>query len=356
MSDMFSIQSIFRTYSVSFIDDFRATLCAALKDGDTILVDRQVHALFPVVLGSLPARVRILIVDATEDQKSYDKLIWIIEDLIEKGFKKNNRLVAIGGGIIQDVTAFISSILYRGVDWLFFPTTLLAQCDSCIGSKTSINFGKYKNQIGNFYPPAEIFIHPAFLDTLQDFAIRSGLGEMTHYFLVSGEADYQMIRSSIHHCYTDKDVMRRLILRSLEIKKSYVERDEFDKGPRQVFNYGHSFGHAIESVTGYEIPHGIAVSFGMDISNFISYRMGLIPESLRLEVRELLAQIWKGSNIDGIDVRAFERALSKDKKNVGNELRVILSKGLGAMFKSPLLLDPQVSAWFDEWFRDWSKA
>ncbi|MGA2079060.1 MAG: AroB-related putative sugar phosphate phospholyase (cyclizing) [Holophaga sp.] len=355
MSEGFSVQSIFRTYSVAFDRDFPAALRGALRDGDVVLVDRQVRDLFPGALEGLPGTVRVLALDATEEQKSYENLVWILEDLIEQGFRKNHRLVAIGGGIVQDATAFIASILYRGVDWLFFPTTLLAQCDSCIGSKTSINFRAYKNQVGNFYPPAEIHICEAFLDTLPELAIRSGIGEMAHYFLVSGEADYRLFGAALDRCRADRDEMRRLIRRSLEIKKSYIERDEFDRGPRQVFNYGHSFGHALESVTHYAIPHGVAVSFGMDIANFISSRLGLIPSSLRDEIRGLLARIWAGSSVDGVDVRAFEQALGKDKKNVGNELRVILTRGLGAMFKSPLALDAKVSGWLDEWFRDWRK-
>ncbi len=350
MSEIYSIDSIYRTYTVSFIDDFRSTLQTALKEGDTIIIDRNVEMLFKSELSVALPSISIILIDATENQKSYEKLIWIIDELIESGFRKNNRLVAIGGGIVQDVTAFIASILFRGVEWLFFPTTLLAQCDSCIGSKTSINFGKYKNQIGNFYPPSEIFISTIFLDTLPELEIRSGIGEMIHYYLVSGESDFRLISDSIDVCKKDKSIMERLIRRSLEIKKSYIERDEFDKGPRQVFNYGHSFGHAIESVTNYAVPHGIAVSFGMDIANFISSRLGLIPESMRLEIREILMKNWAGNSVSGIDVRAFEKALSKDKKNVGSELRVILTKGYGAMYKSPLMLDENVSAWFDEWF------
>jgi len=356
LSDSLSIQSIYRTYTATFIDDFRTAFLEVLRPGDVVITDRIVREINADTFASIPSDVRTIAIDANEEQKSYERLAWIIELLIEGGFKKNNRLVAVGGGIVQDVTAFIASILYRGVEWIFFPSTLLAQCDSCIGSKTSINFGKYKNQIGNFYPPSEIHICPAFLDSLPDIAIRSGIGEMIHYFLVAGDTDYRMIRSSYHDCMKDPAIMRRLILRSLEIKKSYIERDEFDKGPRQVFNYGHSFGHAIESVTQYAVPHGVAVSFGMDIANFISARLGLISDTLRGEVRELLVWNWQGSSVDGLDVRAFEKALSKDKKNVGNELRVILTKGLGDMFKSPLPLDSKTSSWFDEWFRDWRNA
>ena len=128
--------------------------------------------------------------EAREDQKSYEGLIPVIQELINSGFRKNHRLIGIGGGIIQDITAFIASIMYRGVSWLFFPTTLLAQGDSCIGSKTSINFSEFKNQVGGFYPPNKILINTGFLDTLSKGDLQSGLGEMSHYFVVAGKNDF----------------------------------------------------------------------------------------------------------------------------------------------------------------------
>ena len=124
--------------------------------------------------------------------------------MINCGFRKNHRLIGIGGGIIQDITAFIASIMYRGVDWFLFPTTLLAQGDSCIGSKTSINFGEYKNQIGGFYPPHKIFINLDFLNTLSDKDIKSGLGEMSHYFVVEGEASFKMYKKNYNDYTKDK--------------------------------------------------------------------------------------------------------------------------------------------------------
>ena len=126
-------------------------------------------------------------------------MIPVIQHLIDNGFRKNHRLFGIGGGITQDITAFTSSIMYRGVDWLFYPTTLLAQGDSCIGSKTSINFGAFKNQIGGFYPPNKILINPDFLDSLSDAEMKSGLGEMCHYFIVASEADFKRYKIGRAH-------------------------------------------------------------------------------------------------------------------------------------------------------------
>ena len=293
-----------------------------------------------------------IIIDATEKQKSFQGLIPVIQHLIDNGFRKNHRLIGIGGGITQDVTAFTSSIIYRGVDWLFYPTTLLAQGDSCIGSKTSINFGDYKNQVGGFYPPNKIMINLEFLDTLTDAEMKSGMGEMCHYFIVAGEEDFMRFKNEYPRALKDKETLSGIIARSLEIKKSYIEIDEFDQHKRQVFNYGHSFGHAIESLTNYRVPHGIAVSHGMDIANFISVKMGLIDETLRQRMREVLKLNWDEVPLGEINVEAFIGALRMDKKNVGTEVRVILTKGLGRMFVTRLDVDGDARGWIEEYFQD----
>ena len=158
-------------------------------------------------------------VSANENQKSYEGLIPIIDKLVNHGFRKNHRIVGIGGGITQDITAFTSSILFRGVDWIFFPTTLLAQGDSCIGSKTSINYKKYKNQIGGFYPPEKIYIDLKFLDTLEHKDFQSGVGEMCHYFIVSSKKDFNFYKNSYNLLNKSSSALEEIIARSLKIKK-----------------------------------------------------------------------------------------------------------------------------------------
>lgn len=348
----FKVKSIIHEYGVQFIDVLQKTLEEEICEGDFIIIDNKVKSLYYETLEKILNTYSHIVIDANETQKSYQGIIPIIQHLIENGFRKNHRLVSIGGGITQDVTAFISSIMYRGVNWIFFPTTLLAQGDSCIGSKTSINFGNFKNQIGGFYPPNNIFIYPEFIDTLPEAELRSGIGEMLHYFIVSGKDDFNMFKENYQNAYTDKEVLAKIISRSLEIKKSYIEIDEFDQNERQVFNYGHSFGHAIESLTEYKIPHGIAVSYGMDMSNFISVKMGLIPQEVRDEIREVTRNIWTGFNIDDISLDNFKKALGKDKKNVGNKLGLILNKGYGNIFKNIMYADEVFDGWLEEYFNN----
>lgn len=351
-----TVQSSKGPYDVRFEEDFTGALKDHLRDGDVVTVDATVLNLYHERLAPILDSAHHVIIAPTEEQKSYQGVEAFIGHLIESGFRKNNRLIAIGGGITQDVTAFTASMMFRGVDWLFYPTTLLAQCDSCIGSKTSINFGKYKNQIGGFYPPKEIVIDLHFLETLSSLDFRSGMGEMLHYYLVSGEEDFERMSREYDLAFTDKAVLRELVFHSLDFKRSYVERDEFDQGPRNVFNYGHSFGHAIETLTHYAVPHGIAVSIGMDIANFLSVKLGYITPELRARMRPLLQKNWGDTRLTNVALDDFINALKKDKKSVGAEIRVILTKGLGQMFKAPLPMTPEVRGWLEAYFQEFNRA
>ncbi len=348
----FLVKSVIHDYEVQFVDNLGETLNKELIDGDFLIYDNKIQSLYANQLEPFLKNYQSMGIDASEPQKSYQGVIKVIQSLIEKDFRKNHRLIAIGGGITQDVTAFIASIMYRGVEWVFFPTTLLAQGDSCIGSKTSINFGEYKNQLGGFYPPNKILIYPPFIDTLDLAEMKSGLGEMLHYFIVSGKEDFDLYRSLYNQVYIDKAALSKIISRSLEIKKSYIEVDEFDMNVRQVFNFGHSFGHAIESLTKYAIPHGIAVSFGIDMANFISVKLGYIPTAVREEIREVVAKIWDGYSIRTLDVKLFRQALGKDKKNVGNKLGLILNKGYGNIFKTVMEAGTEFDNWLLEYFEN----
>jgi 3-dehydroquinate synthase len=348
----FQVKSIIHDYKVLFIDDFEKSLKEELKEGDFIIIDNKVLEIYQNKLDSAFSKYKVININATEVQKSYTGVIPIINSLVSDGFKKNHRLFAIGGGITQDTTAFIASILYRGVNWIFYPTTLLAQADSCIGSKTSINFDQFKNQLGGFYPPNKILIDPAFINSLTKNEILSGLGEMLHYFIIGGPNDFKLF-SDLYILSLQMSVnLTRLINRSLQIKKSYIEIDEFDKNERQIFNYGHSFGHAIESLTHYAIPHGIAVAFGIDIANFIAVQLGLLKESTRNDIKNVVRNICDGYDIRNIEIDVFINALSKDKKNVGSKFGLILCSDYGEVKKYLIDHDAQFKTWLTLYFEN----
>ena len=355
-SPNFIVKSKIQNYSVDFIEGIENILIQEIKKGDYIIIDRNIKNLHAEKLESILKNNKFIEIEATELQKSYSKIDPIIRTLIINGFKKNNRLIAIGGGITQDVTAFISSILYRGVDWLFFPTTLLSQGDSCIGSKTSINFEEFKNQIGGFHPPAKVFIYNPFTLTLSDAEIKSGMGEMLHYFIISGKKDFEFYKKYYKEAFSNKSILPVIISKSLKIKKTYIEKDEFDQNIRQVFNYGHSFGHAIESLTRYKIPHGVAVSFGIDIANFMSVKLGFLNPNIRNEIKEVTDYICRGYKINNLDANQFVDVLRKDKKNVGSKLGLILAKGYGNIFKNLTAPNNQFRDWLQYYIRNESES
>ena len=330
------IKSTIHNYTVEFdsIENIQ------IEEGDYVIIDEN-------LTDKLNTNNPMYVVHATENSKEYTSVTPIIDDIIKSGFRKNNKIIAIGGGVVQDITGFISSTLYRGVEWSFYPTTLLAQGDSCIGGKSSINFGEYKNQLGGFYPPHNIIIDTVLLETLPTLQMYSGIGEMAHYFFIDGRKSFDFFRDHLFHM--DQPDVKSLIEHSLEIKKRMIEIDEFDVGPRRVFNYGHSFGHAIESITNYDIPHGVAVSYGMDIANYVSMKMGYITKEGYDEMYNVLKRVHKIKELPHIGLDDMMNALSKDKKNVGTTLGLVLTKGLGNMFLeqvSPDIIKPILKDYF----------
>lgn len=333
------IKSNIRNYSVLFTDSFKCGWDMYPDRDKYFIVDRNIIRYYKKELGGILNKYPVLAVEASEAHKTLDYADVIIRKLISGNIKKNHIIVAIGGGIIQDIAGFVASILYRGIDWIFYPTTLLAQCDSCIGSKTSINIGGYKNQAGNFYPPMHIFLNTAFLGTLSSADIKSGLGEIIKVHLLDGVGSFNYIINNYDRSLKDLKIMKSFIFRSLNIKKKIIELDEFDKGYRNIMNYGHTFGHALESITNYRLCHGQAVTIGMDLSNYLSYKNGYISERMYLKMGDLLKKNWPKYDISGSNVNLFLRMLTRDKKNTNNNIKAILTRGPGRMFKAELTTD-----------------
>ena len=344
-----TINSIRCKYTVNFTNSWKDRLLKEYKKGDIIIIDKNIIKYNLDYISTIANKCTFIEVNAHEDLKSYLGVVPIINKLIEYGFRRSSKIIGIGGGVTQDVTAFIASIMYRGVDWIFFPTTLLAQGDSCIGSKTSINFGKYKNQLGGFYPPNKIFIDLSFLKTLSKTDIKSGLGEICHYYIASGITDFKKLEKYYNNSLNNSTEMEDVIYNSLLIKKRYIEIDELDKNKRQIFNYGHTFGHAIETLTNYAIPHGIAISFGMDIANYISYKLGYLKSEIRYDIRALLKKFWTGYDISKIDIKEFCDVLAKDKKNTNKDYQLILCRGYGKLFKQKVKRNIKFRTWLQEY-------
>ena len=350
MTTLINIKSDIRDYSVEIIDDSLKFIHKELIIGSFFIIDENIFRIYfkNSIFEKFPNN--FLIIQPNEVNKSIDKCKSIIERLVEKNIRHNQKLVAIGGGITQDITAFIASIYLRGVDWIFFPTTLLAQADSCIGGKTSINLNDIKNIVGGFNPPVRIYLDFKFLETLSIEDIKSGIGEILHFYYYSNSPYIKKMIEDYDNLINNPRDLVEYINESLMIKKSVIEFDEFDKGERNKFNYGHTFGHAIETGTNYTIKHGQAVTVGMDIANYISYHSGFMSQAKYNEAKKILEINFPKYNWLKFDISLFLDSLSKDKKNEGKNLGCILSKGPGDLFKQFLPIDEKFKSLINNYF------
>jgi 3-dehydroquinate synthase len=318
------IESHAGPYTVSFNEAAAAALPTGLRPGTHVLIDARVADLHGQVLAPVLAGASILRIDATEANKSLDRIPAYIEALVGFRARRGHRLLCIGGGILQDITCFIAATLFRGIEWEMIPTTLLAQADSCIGSKSSINVGSAKNIVGTYTPPHAVYVWPGFLDTLDDREIRSGIGEMLKVHAIAGPDDFTRIADAYDDLSSNRETLLRFIRRSLETKKRLIESDEFDRGPRNVLNYGHSFGHAIEAATDFAIPHGVAITLGMDLANFVAFRVEFASRAPFDRMHPTLRKNYSAFASHPIDSAALLAALAKDKKNTDTGLRLVL--------------------------------
>lgn len=338
------IRSRSHEYTVEEHGSLDASLTALAGNGSPhFLVDRTVYELYSADLQERLPPGRTLVVTASEHTKSYAALEGVFLSLLEMGLNRSGTLVVIGGGVLQDAGCFIASVLGRGLQWNLLPTTLLAQADSCIGSKSSINIGAYKNQIGTFYPPHRISLVATFLRTLPFDEIRSGMGEILKLQLLSSESGFQELCADVQHLWPGRvddhlATLTRWIHRSMDVKQPLIEEDEFDRGRRLLLNYGHTFGHAFESCTNYAIPHGIAVTLGMIAATDVSRRLGMVSaDHATLLSRSLLS--WHtpyAEHLTRVTVSDLLAALSRDKKNAGTGLTCILTRGFGHMERTTL--------------------
>lgn len=339
MSETLTIQSHKGPYTVHFHEDGLDRLNAAVPTNAHFIIDAKVAELYRGRMANVLASPSVLLIEAMESNKALDRFPAYVSHLVGRGLRRDHVLVALGGGIIQDITCFLAATMLRGVQWRFYPTTLLAQCDSCIGSKSSINSGDAKNILGTFTPPNEVVISTRFLDTLDVREVRSGVGEMLKVHAIAGPEAFTSFAANYDAMMADRTAMVAAIRRSLEIKQGYIERDEFDQGPRLVFNLGHSFGHAIEAATDFAVPHGIAVTIGIDMANWMSWQMGIGTEGHWSRSHEVLAKNYHGYG-DKVPLDRFLAALAKDKKNTGaGSVTLILPDAEGKVFRAPHAAD-----------------
>ncbi len=330
MSVMFDIHSSSGTYQVCIGSGLQKT---DTKENSFFVVDEVVAQLWK---NSIPEHAFSVL--ATEQNKTLATSAQMIEAMRAQGAQRNTLLEAFGGGIIQDLATITASLYMRGVDWIYHPTTLLGMVDSCIGGKSSINVGPYKNIAGNFYPPKKIIIDVDFCKTLTLPEQVAGLCEAVKICYAATSDSFDLYLKNFSNCSLplSSEKLLELVELSLLTKKSFIEDDEFDRGPRLLLNFGHTFGHAIEAATNFSITHGVSVGMGM----LAEIRMGMIlnkrselPERakyLEAYIRGLFMNIPDMvSTIRNLDVALALEAFKSDKKHINGAYVIVISDELG---------------------------
>ena len=275
--------------------------------------------------------VRIVVPDG-EDHKDWQTLNQIFDALLKERCGRDTTLVALGGGVIGDITGFAAATYQRGVNYIQVPTTLLAQVDSSVGGKTAINHPLGKNMIGAFHQPRLVLADMATLDTLPERELRSGLAEVIKHGLIRDEAFLVWLEANVARLLArDPEALAHAVLRSVEIKAEIVGQDERESGLRRVLNFGHTFGHAIETGFGYGAwLHGEAVAAGMAMATDLSRQLGYLSEADAERVRSLLARAGLPVTAKGLAPARMQQLMKGDKKVKDGRIHFVLLERLGA--------------------------
>jgi len=339
MLKIFDISSSARIYKANIgvgnlVDNFKKQ-----NKGDIALIDRKVYELwFPLINSD-----QVILIDAVEDNKTLEYASYLIELMRENKVTRKSHVCAYGGGIVQDLSTFIASVYMRGLSWTYYPTTLLGMVDSCIGGKSSLNVGKFKNIAGNYYPPDEILIDIDFCKTLHINEKIAGLCEAAKICFAadSNTFDRYLKGFSGERDFLSSQQLFEVVALSLSAKKIFIEEDEFDEDIRLLLNFGHTFGHAIEGASKFSITHGVAVGVGMLAEIKLAKRCkSLLTDSPR--TLTLISHIkWLLSHVENLVPLLEELNVSdamlrfkSDKKHTADCYSVVMVNGDGYLEKT----------------------
>ena len=274
----------------------------------------------------------LCLVPSGDEHKSLEEASRLYGVMLDHRMDRRSALVALGGGMIGDLTGFVAATYMRGIPFVQVPTTLLAQVDASVGGKVAVNHPKAKNLIGAFHQPRSVIIDPETLKTLSDRDLRSGMAEVIKHGLILDEGFLRLIEENVEKVSSpDMDFMEEMIARSCRIKADVVERDEREGGLRAILNFGHTIGHTIETATGYErFRHGEAVSIGMICAGLISLRRGKLREEDLERMYRLLDRIGLPTRVPtDLDLRGLLEIIRHDKKVKAGRLNFVLLDGIG---------------------------
>ncbi|MGD9173180.1 MAG: 3-dehydroquinate synthase [Desulfobacterales bacterium] len=298
-----------------------------------IITDVNVGKLYP--LDAMASHV--ITIGAGEANKTLDTVQEIYAQLLSIQADRSAFIVGVGGGMICDITGFAASTFMRGVRFAFVATSLLAQVDASVGGKNGVNFQGYKNMVGLFHQPVFVICDLEVLKTLPARELSCGLAEIVKHAAIADAALFAFLEKQADRILAlDSEAIEKLVLRSVEIKSAIVSRDETEKGERRLLNFGHTFGHAIEKVSG--VSHGEAVSMGMVMASALSVKKGLLSTQEDRRLHNLLKRLQLPNNFAASPQKILD-AITKDKKRAGDRIHFVLLAGIGNAVVEPIAIE-----------------
>ncbi len=269
--------------------------------------------------------------DEGEQCKSIIQYEKTINYLHDNKCNKNSMIIGIGGGTVTDFCGYIASTYMRGIDHVFIPTTLLAMADAAIGGKTALNYKSIRNLLGTYKNPKEIIISTDFISTLSQKNIRNGCAEIIKYALIMDLNLFENIEENISNIFPnpDIDIIKPIIKQCINHKIKIVNQDQYDQNIRNILNFGHTVGHALESCYDFKMSHGEAVLYGMMVASHLSNKANYLNDNDYQRIIKLMGT-FKLPKLENLDFNHIMSCINSDKKNIGNELNYILLKNIGA--------------------------
>ncbi|MDD7220505.1 MAG: 3-dehydroquinate synthase [Clostridia bacterium] len=339
-------------YPIYFENDFSG-LSQAVKDAGfagrkiCVVTDSHVRPLYleAVIdeLEKISSCVFCFCFEAGEKNKNLDTVQELYRTLIQNEMDRKGLLVALGGGVVGDLTGFGAATYLRGIDFIQVPTTLLAQVDSSVGGKTGVDFQQYKNMVGAFHQPVLVYMNMSTLHSLPDTEFACGMGEILKTGLICDGDFFRFVNSNQPFIKERKlDILSVMIRRCCEIKAGVVERDPKEKGERALLNLGHTVGHAVEKLKDFRLLHGQCVGLGLIAAAYLSMKRNLLTQEEYEEIRISCKNFDLPLTVDGLKAEDVLLATKKDKKMEQGHIKFILMNGIGKSFIDTTVTDSEL--------------
>ncbi len=294
-------------------------------------------------LSNIANTITSYVFEAGEASKNMDTVQKLYEHLILEHFDRNDMLVALGGGVVGDLTGFAAATYLRGIRFVQIPTSLLAMVDSSVGGKTGVDFMKYKNMVGAFHQPIAVYMNISALKTLTEEHYYNGFAEIVKYGMIQDSKFLSWISNHIEEIYKhDEDVLKEIVYQSCRFKREIVQKDATEKGERALLNYGHTIGHSIEKNSDFTLLHGQCVALGMVAALYIDVERGEVSNEELVAFEKLLNALKLPIRIQEFDSSSILEGTKNDKKMEAGSIRFILLHGVGNGYIDDTVTDDEM--------------